>query len=325
MHSLKSYQRILLFLCGMIVMTCVLSPWLYATWDLVLRPWVGSIWEWVFGYRPDLRVPFPRFFNRTFMIFGMILFAASWRWLVGADSLRRALSAIGLRRSSHRLSDLLTGFALALSSVVGIAGLMTAAGLYHPAFRYDFGEGLVRLLQALFAGLSVGFFEEIFFRGMVFRGLVDDWKVGWSFFGASLFYSAIHFVSSPEQRFLEGIEPLAGIRTFVASLHKFAAPELMLPSFIGLFVLGVVLCTAFYRTGALYLPIGLHAGWVFGIKSIVVFGNYRRRELGWLFGRLRPSFLSGVVVWAAFITVGLIVAQLTRSRQGLSNGYGRED
>jgi len=324
MHTLKSYQRILIFLLGMIVMTCVLSPWLYATWDMLLRQWVASILEWGFGYRPDLRVPFPRFFNRTFMIFGMILFACSWRWLAGADSLREALAVIGLRKSARSLSDLLMGFGLALSSMVGIAGLMTVVGIFHPFFRYDFAEGVSRCLQALFAGLSVGFFEEFFFRGIVFRGLIGDWKVAWSFIGANLFFAAIHFVSSPEQRLLERIEPLAGAQTFVASLHKYATPELIFPSFVGLFLLGVVLCLAFYRTGALYLPIGLHAGWVFGIKSILVFGNYRRRELGWLFGKLRPSFLSGVVVWFAFITVGLVVYQLTRDRRGLPTAHGRE-
>lgn len=317
MHSLKSYQRILVFLGAMIVMTCVLSPWLYASWDLLLRPWVASLWEWGFGYRPDLGVPFPRFFNRTFMIFGMLLFAFGWRWLAGAHSLRGVLTAVGFATSRHSWPDLLTGFGLAVSSVAGIAGLMTVAGVFHPFFQYGFAAVLGECLGALFAAFSVAFLEEFFFRGIVFGGFARDLKTIWSFIYANLFFAAIHFVKSPEQWFLDGIEPLAGIRNFVLSLHLFATPEAILPSFIGLFTLGVVLCLAFYRTGSLYLSVGLHAGWVSGIKSISVFGNYRRRELGWLFGKRRPSFLSGVVVWAAFIAVGLIVAGMTRRRRGL--------
>lgn len=324
MQSLKSYQRILVFLGAMIAMTCLLSPWLYASWDLALRPWVASLWEWLFGYTPDLRVPFPRFFNRTFMIFGMILFAFSWRWLAGARSWRTALSAIGLEKSAQGWRDLFTGFGLAVGSVAGIAGLMTAMGVFHPLFRYGFAAGLAECAGALFAALSVGFFEELFFRGMVFRGFLRDLKVAWSFIAANLFYAAIHFVKSPEQRFLDGLEPLAGIWNFGASLHPYATPAMMLPSFIGLFLLGIVLSLAFYRTGTLYLPIGLHAGWVFGIKSIRVFGDYRRRELGWLFGKLRPSFLSGVIVWAAFLTVGLIVYWVNRDRPGLGAAWTKE-
>jgi uncharacterized protein len=325
MHSLKSYQRILVFLIGMILMTALLSPWLYASWDLLLGPWVAVTWEEVFGYYPDWRVSFPRFFNRTFMIFGMILFFMSWRWLVGVKSLREVGAVLGLRQSPKNLPDLFGGFVLALSSIVGIAVLLTVTGIFHPFFQYDFGEGLGKCAGALFAAFSVGFLEEIFFRGIVFRGLLDDWKAGWSFLVANVFFAAIHFVSSPDQRFLEGVEPLAGLRNFVASLHRYTTPELILPSFIGLFLLGIVLCFAFYRTGSLYLPIGLHAGWVFGIKSILVFGDYRRKELGWIFGKLRPSFLSGVVVWMMFITVGMVVCGVTRDRHGLRSLTSGED
>jgi membrane protease YdiL (CAAX protease family) len=323
MHSLKSYQRVLVFLLGMILMTCLLSPWLYASWDLVLGPRIAPVWEQLFGYRPDWRVPFPRFFDRTFMIFGMVLFVTSWRWLVGARSLREAVAVIGLQKSPRNGWDLLTGFGLALFSVIVIAGAMVAMDIFHFFYQYGFGEGLARCFEALFAALSVGLLEEFFFRGIVFRGLLEDWKVPWSFAGASLFFAAIHFVHSPEQQFLEAIEPLAGLRNFVASFRLYMTPELILPSFIGLFLLGVVLCLAFYRTGALYLSIGLHAGWVFSIKSILVFGDYRRRELGWLFGKLRPSFLSGVVVWLAFMSVGFVVIGFTRDRHGLETQLRR--
>ena len=324
MHSLKRYQRILVFLLGMILLTCFLSPWLYASWDLLLGPWFAVIWQQVFGYDPNWRVPFPRFFNRTFMIFGMVLFVTSWRWLVGAASLREAGTVLGLLGASRKVSDLFAGFGFALSSVVVIGVLMTGMGIFHPFFAYDLGAGIGKCVGGLLAALSVGFLEEVFFRGMVFRGLLDDWKVSWSFLAANLFFAAIHFVKSPSQEFLVGVAPLAGIQNFIASLYRYAAFDLMLPSFVGLFLLGLVLSFAFYRTGSLYLPIGLHAGWVFGIKSILVFGDYRRRDLGWLFGALRPSFLSGVVVWIAFLAVGLVVYGVTRRRNGMLVAMARK-
>lgn len=317
MQSLKSYQRILVFLFGMILMTCLLSPWLYASWDLLLGPWFAVFWQEAFGYSPNWRVPFPRFFNRTFMIFGMVLFVVTWRWLLSVESLRAAGVVLGLRPAARKVYDLATGFGFALSSVVAIGLLMTVLGIFHPFFAYGLGAGIGKCVAGLFAALSVGFLEEVFFRGMVFRGLLDDWKVAWSFLVANLFFAAIHFVKSPEQRFLDGVEPLAGLQNFSASFHQYGAFDLILPSFFGLFLLGLVLSFAFYRTGSLYLSIGLHAGWVFSVKSILIFGDYRRRDLGWLFGALRPSFLSGVVVWIAFLAVGFMVYCVTRRRHGL--------
>ena len=72
---------------------------------------------------------------------------------------------------------------------------------------------------------------------------------------------------------------------------------------------------AFMRTGSLYLSIGLHAGWVFGIKTIKVYGNYTREGLGWLFGSTDPKFVSGGATWVGFLVVGLMVFWFTRKRQ----------
>ena len=63
---------------------------------------------------------------------------------------------------------------------------------------------------------------------------------------------------------------------------------------IGLLLIGIVLSYAFLRTGTLYLSIGLHAGWIISIKTVRVFGDYRRESLGWLFGSTDPKIVSGV-------------------------------
>ena len=86
-----------------------------------------------------------------------------------------------------------------------------------------------------------------------------------------------------------------------------------------MFLLGLVLCYAFARTGSLYLSMGLHMGWVFGIKSIKVYGNYTREDLGWFFGSMDPKFVSGVATWLGFLAVALMVHWLTRNRARLSS------
>jgi uncharacterized protein len=86
---------------------------------------------------------------------------------------------------------------------------------------------------------------------------------------------------------------------------------------IGLLLIGIVLSYAFLRTGTLYLSIGLHAGWIISIKTVRLFGDYRRESLGWLFGSTDPKIVSGVVTWVGIILVGVAVYWITRNRAGL--------
>ena len=69
---------------------------------------------------------------------------------------------------------------------------------------------------------------------------------------------------------------------------------------------------ALVRTGNLYLSIGLHAGWIFGLKVIRVFGDFRRQDLGWIFGDTDPKVVSGIATWIGVILVGVAVHLLTR-------------
>jgi len=220
---------------------------------------------------------------------------------------------LGLLRSKYGVSDVLMGFSFSMGSMVVIVVLMTLAGVFIPSFRYEFDKGLSIFLGAQFAAVSVGFLEEVFFRGMVFKGLLEDWRGVGAFIGANLFYSAIHFVSSPDQHFLDSLQPLAGFTNLVASFHYFSTPEIF-PGFIGLFLVGLVLSYAFYRTGALYLGIGMHAGWVLCLKGLRVFGRYKTRHFGWLFGSTKPYFASGVAIWGAVLAVGIAVHLVTRNR-----------
>jgi hypothetical protein len=89
------------------------------------------------------------------------------------------------------------------------------------------------------------------------------------------------------------------------------------PGLIGLLLIGIVLSYAFLRTGTLYLAVGLHAGWIISIKTVRVFGDYQRENLGWLFGSTDPKIVSGVVTWVGIILVGVAVHWFTRSRAGL--------
>jgi membrane protease YdiL (CAAX protease family) len=303
MKSLKSYQRLLIFMLLILALTCVVSPWLAVGADWLATQ--GSLW-------PVERYAFSRIFNRTFMISGIVLFFVCRRFLKIESFFQ--LGLVAPRKGSR---DLAVGWTLAIASMVVLAAVMSFTDIFTPYFRLSLSESLSQCAKAVLAAIFVGFFEEIFFRGILFKGLLEDGKRIRAYAMANLFYSALHFVKPGEPYVLEHLHPLAGFRHLFSTFAPFFDPASILPGVVGLFLIGVVLSYAVARTGTLYLSIGLHAGWVFSLKTIRVFGNYTRQDLGWVFGSTDPKIVSGVGTWLGILIVLVFVHRLTRERPGL--------
>jgi membrane protease YdiL (CAAX protease family) len=297
---MKRHQRLFIFLLLVVALTCLISPWMAAGAD-----WFGGKWP---NLQPE-RYPFSRIFNRSFTFAGVILFFFCRRFLrIGK------LSELGLPKVPGAGADFFIGWWIAVGSMVALGCVMSLAGVFTPYFRFSWSEAVGRCTEALFAGLSVGLLEEIFFRAILFKGLLADGNPARAFILGNLFYAAIHFVKPGEPYFLDGLEPLAGFRHLLSTFAPFLDPASTLPGVFGLFLLGVVLSYAYTRTDTLYLAIGLHAGWIFGSKTIRVFGRYAREDLGWMFGSTYPRIVSGAAAWVAIILVGIVVHRLTRER-----------
>jgi membrane protease YdiL (CAAX protease family) len=300
---MKSYQRLLIFVLLVLALTALVSPWAAIIWDLISDAEAAA---------PQERIPFSRIFNRFFMISGVLLFFAC-RSLLKIES----PAQLGLMPTTRAARDLANGLVLALGSMIALGWIMSLADVYQSFFRLSLSATVEQCIKAILSGFTVGILEEVFFRGIIFRGLLEDWKPLPAFLVANLFYSALHFVKPGERYFLTGIEPWAGFRHLFSTFAPFFEPAEIAPGLIGLLLIGIVLSYAFARTGTLYLAIGLHAGWVIAIKTIRVFGDYRAEDLGWLFGSSDPKIVSGVVTWAGIILVGVAVHRLTRNRPGL--------
>jgi uncharacterized protein len=302
MKSMSTHQRLIIFPLFVLALTSILSPWFA----------IGADWlaEQLLGVE---RYPFSRIFNRTFMISGIVLFFVCRRLLRIGN-----LSELGLVSLRQGASDLLRGWSLAVASLAALLLAMSVAQVFEPYFRLSFSQSLSRSLSALLSGVFAGGLEEIFFRGILFKGLLQGGRLFRAFVLSSLFYSALHFVKPGEAYFIDGFDPLAGFRHLFYTFTPFLEPFTILPGMFGLFLLGVVLSYAFLRTGNLYLAIGLHAGWIFGLKSVRVFGDYARSDLGWLFGSTDPKIVSGVASWIGIASVLLLVHWLTRNRCGLT-------
>jgi membrane protease YdiL (CAAX protease family) len=297
---MKSYQRILLFLLVVLFFTALLSPWFALLWDRFFDAYPQ--WE-------EYRFPFSRIFDRTYMALGIILFFA-YRPLLRIESMNQ----MGLQSIRSGYPDLVSGVLLGLASWIILMVAMSGLDVFSPTFTRSLQVSIGRLLSALLSAVAVGMLEEIFFRGIIFKGLLEDWKKPFAFLFASLFYATVHFIKPAKKFFLTDIEPLAGARHVVDSFHHFLDPVSLFPGFFGLFLLGMILCYAFFRTRSLYLSIGIHAGLVFGRKTLTLFGRYDDKNLDWLFGESEPRFISGVATWIVVLLVGFTVHWITRKR-----------
>ncbi len=300
---MKSYQRLLIFVLLVLSLTALVSPWAATAWTLISA---------TDALAPQDPIPFSRIFNRLFMISGVLLFFVC-RSLLKIES----PAQLGLMPRTQAARDVVNGLVLALGSMLALGLIMSLADVYQSFFRLSLSATVEQSVKAILTGFTVGLLEEIFFRGIIFRGLLEDWKPLPAFLVANLFYSALHFVKPGEKYFLTGVEPLAGFRHLFSTFAPFFEPAEIAPGLIGLLLIGIVLSYAFARTGTLYLSIGLHAGWVIAMKTVRVFGDYRAENLGWLFGSSDPKIVSGVVTWAGIILVGFAVHRLTRHRTGL--------
>lgn len=296
---MKTYLRLLVFLGLMLLLTSLISPW------------AAMLWQWFIESRPDWqehRLPFSSFFNRTFIAVGILLF------FFCPSLLRiRSLGQLGLSSFRRQYPDVIRGFVLSLASVVALVFLMSFAGVYTFFFRLSLPASLERIATALLSAVAAGFLEELFFRGILLKGLLQDSRPASALIGVSLFYSAIHFVKPEEKVFLIGIDPWAGFVHLGGIFQPFLDPAALLPGLIGLFLIGFALGYALIRTGSLYLSIGLHAGWIFGLKTIRVYGDFRRPNLGWFFGSSEPKIVSGVATWMGVVMVVMIVHWMTRT------------
>jgi hypothetical protein len=249
------------------------------------------------------------------MVAGITLFIVGRRHLMPTEV--KSLLAV---KASTAWRSFLTGCALALGSMALLLALMAAADVYTPFFRLSLTQSLSRIASALATGVFVGSMEEVFFRGVLFLGLLERSHPLRAYGLANLFYSALHFVKPGEDYFLDRLDLLAGFRHLLTTFQPFFEPATLLPGLIGLFLVGVVLSYALTRTGNLYLSIGLHAGWVIALKTIRVFGDYRRQDLGWAFGSTDPKIVSGVATWIGMFLVALVIRRLTRRGSELAAG-----
>ena len=227
----------------------LLAPWLY---------WLAQAFAHTF---PKLAAsPFHRYVNRSLLALAL---AGLWPLLknLGATSPRD----VGLVSPAGQGKRFCSGLALGFVSLAVIAGFALAADARHLNEHLVAKQIAGKLLGALGTALVVAMLEEILFRGALFGALrkVFHWTLALAV--SSAVYALVHFMESV--RTTEAVTWLSGLELLPHMLRNFGNWHEVIPGFFNLTFAGILLGLAYQRTGNLYFSIGLHAGWIFWLKS----------------------------------------------------------
>ncbi|HVN28083.1 MAG TPA: CPBP family intramembrane glutamic endopeptidase [Candidatus Binataceae bacterium] len=250
--------------------------------------------------------PFPRIFDRTVMVLVAIALIAQWRELRVLPMLRG-----GFRHPMRNLPRATRGFLIAIAAIATLVYVAVFLG----AHADETSSGIWSAIpQYLVAAVVIAIIEEGFFRAVLMTGMEDDFGRTPALLLSSAIYALAHLVRSPAKFYLTGFHPLAGLEVLGMSLAHAANFGATLPTFVGLFLLGIVLGEAFLETGTVYFSIGLHAGFVLGAKLWPRMTAAGVTLPGWLRGWGSQPLISGIAAWMIAIAILLLIRPLSRAR-----------
>jgi membrane protease YdiL (CAAX protease family) len=231
---------------------------------------------------------FETFFHRALLL-GALLFL----WPLVRSLKLSGWRELGLEGNRSRWRDVAAGVAIAAVPLLCLAGVLVQLGIYQMRPSVAVGPIFERALSAVVVPLI----EEPLFRGLILGVLL---RAGASFAAklwTSAFFSILHFLKAPDGTSTE-VTWTSGFASIANAFHQFQQPLLVLGGFTTLFLLGWILAEARIRTRSLWLPIGLHGGWIF---AAALFGKLARRQ-----AEMLPWIGRNLLVGLAPLCVALI-------------------
>lgn len=168
------------------------------------------------------------------------------------------------------------------------------------------------LLAGALSGLAVGFVEETFFRGLM-QGAVlrETRRPALALVAVATLYSAMHFLDRARIPH-EQVEWSSGFVLLSGILGKFGAFGGIVDAFLCLLAVGLVLGIVTWWTGSIALAVGLHAGWVWMMRTTVgATAANDSSPLAWLISDADGYTGWLVLAWTVVIT---LVVVFTRRR-----------
>ncbi len=286
---MNAIGKILLYLLTVLLCAAVLSPPIYWAFQ-----WLGGQ-----GIAAGLAAfPFHRFFSRILQVSAIILLIPLLFWLR-----IRSTREFGLEKNPRKWKDLSMGLSLALTPV-------TILGIAYLVFEiYGIKKDLIpsALPKILLTAVVVAAIEEFLFRGVLLGLAVKAFGRVAGLVSVSLVFAFVHFLK-PGKLPVDSVHWWSGFAQFSGVGDGFPAPALFGLGFLSLFIVGLILGFAALRTHSLWLPIGLHAGWVFGQQLLQWLAKFRIKPPDELLPWIGPNVVSGAVPTGLASVLALLVS-----------------
>ena len=201
-----------------------------------------------------------------------------------------------------KLLDARVGFELALGYGLVVAG-MFVPDLDSRGIAAVWGSIVV-------TAVVVAALEEFLFRGGMLSLLLRSAGPTTALLVVSALFAVVHFLEAPKEFSIERHEVTwsSGFVLLGRMLGHLADVRIVVAELLLLFLVGVVLASVRLRSRSLWLPMGLHAGWVFGIQLYSAITDPSRRLgrgelLPWMGDDLKvgvfPLLVVALTWWAA--------------------------
>jgi uncharacterized protein len=294
---MRPLRALIIYIAVVFIGGAMLAPWLY---------WLAQTGAHIF---PKIAAaPFHHFVDRSLLLLAL---AGLWPLLraLGATSARE----LGLVLPYGQFRKLFGGLALGFFSLAVVAGIAIGFGGREIGQNFTAHKIVGTVFSAIAAAAIVATIEEILFRGGIFGGLrrVFYWRIALSV--SSVIYALVHFLQHAE---LNGaVAWNSGLVLLPRMLGGFADFHELVPGFFSLTLAGILLGLAYQRTGNLYFSIGLHAGWIFWLKTYGAFTIATPNTPVWFWGtgKLIDGWLAFVILAAMLLVFKFVVPGEKRS------------
>jgi membrane protease YdiL (CAAX protease family) len=239
------------------------------------------------------RFDFETFFHRALLIAALFLL-----WPLARSLSIRSLADLQLEKNPRWRRDLVAGVIFSAVPLLCCAAILLATPVYSVRGAINW-PGVFKMIAA---AAVVPIIEELFFRGLVLGILLKSGRRYVAMFMTSALYSIVHFLKAPEHTSTV-VTWSSGFNSIAHAFVQFTDPILVAAGFTTLFLIGWILADARLQTRSLWLPIGLHAGW---ILTSGVFNKIALRQLiilPWLGKNLLVGIIPLVIAGLTWLIV----------------------
>ena len=228
-------------------------------------------------------------------------------------NLREYGKRMGLSNDRFAWRSFWRGFLLSAVFIGGVSVVQVFLGFRTPRITLAWYAFLAQIGKAAATGIVVAYIEETFFRGVVFRSLarVSLWG---SFVVTNLFYAAVHFFRSGNVLVAKTPGIIDSFRVMGGYFSSFSNDAHIWPAFVGLFLFGCVLTAAYLRSKTLLMPIGIHAGAVFIIKTNSAWSAFHEATNPLVFGS--KWVYDGIIGWGVLLLMFICVLVVIKKKEG---------